>query len=67
MEPTFFSCAAGNRSSELDVASGWNGDAESARFALERHWDTWIQEADFAYLQKIGELPLLAALARPPR
>lgn len=55
MEPTFFKCASGNKSSELDIASGFNGDAESARFALERHWDEWITEADFSYLQKIGK------------
>lgn len=54
MHPTLFACAAGNKSSELDVAMGYGGNTDSARMSLEMHWDTWIKEEDFAYLQKIG-------------
>ncbi|KAG5647194.1 hypothetical protein DXG03_001153 [Asterophora parasitica] len=53
MSPSLFKCAAGKKLSELDIASGW-GSLDSARSVLERHWDTWITEADFRYLAGIG-------------
>lgn len=58
MHPTLFVCSAGNKTSELDVAMGYGGNTDSARMALEMHWDTWIKEEDFAYLQKIGQSDL---------
>jgi glucan 1,3-beta-glucosidase len=53
MVPSLFTCAAAPRAGEHDVASGWN-NTTSSRQVLERHWDTFIQESDFAYLQSIG-------------
>ncbi|KAG8744504.1 Glucan 1,3-beta-glucosidase 3 [Ceratobasidium sp. 414] len=53
MNPSLFACANGAKSAELDVASGW-GNPTSARSVLERHWDTWITEDDFAWLEKTG-------------
>ena len=53
MNPSLFTCASGNKQAELDVASGWGG-VDSARQVLERHWDEWITEKDFAYLAGIG-------------
>jgi glucan 1,3-beta-glucosidase len=53
MTPSVFSCAAGKRASELDIATGW-GSTENARSVLEHHWDTWITKSDFAYLASIG-------------
>jgi hypothetical protein len=58
-------CAGGKKDSELDLAMGYGGDLESARMALEMHWDSWITEADFAYLQKIGRF-LPAPVSRLP-
>ena len=54
MEPSLFTCAAGNQQAELDVAQGWGG-VDNAKQVLEQHWDTWITEKDFAYLASIGE------------
>ncbi|ORY35801.1 glycoside hydrolase superfamily [Naematelia encephala] len=53
MNPSLFTCANGNKQAELDVAQGWGG-VDSARQVLERHWDEWIGESDFAYLASIG-------------
>ncbi|GLB35433.1 putative cellulase (glycosyl hydrolase family 5) [Lyophyllum shimeji] len=53
MSPSLFTCAAGEKFSELDIASGW-GSLDSARSLLERHWDTWITKSDFQYLASIG-------------
>ncbi|KAG8743635.1 Glucan 1,3-beta-glucosidase 3 [Ceratobasidium sp. 428] len=53
MKPSLVECASGAKSAELDIASGW-GDPKSARSVLERHWDTWITEDDFAWLEKTG-------------
>lgn len=54
MSPSLFSCAANNRSSEIDLAAGF-GKVDTARQALEQHWDSWIDlAADFAYLSSIG-------------
>jgi len=53
MNPSLFKCASGNKQAEFDVASGW-GSVDNARQVLERHWDEWITEADFAYLASIG-------------
>ena len=51
MVPSLFSCASDPAISEYDVASGWNGQAKAA---LERHWDSFITEDDFAWLSGIG-------------
>jgi glucan 1,3-beta-glucosidase len=53
MVPSLFTCAAGHKASELDVASGW-GSTTGARAVLERHWDTFINQTDFDYLASIG-------------
>lgn len=53
MAPSLFTCASGARAGEHDVASGWTNTTLS-RQLLERHWDTWITDADFAYLRSIG-------------
>lgn len=53
MSPSLARCASGTKASELDVATGW-GSPESARYLLERHWDTWITQSDFQYLASIG-------------
>jgi hypothetical protein len=53
MTPSVFTCAAGSRASELDIATGW-GSPSNARAVLEHHWDTWITQDDFAYLAGIG-------------
>ncbi|KAG9124876.1 Glucan 1,3-beta-glucosidase 3 [Ceratobasidium sp. 392] len=53
MKPSLVECASGAKSSELDIATGWD-NPRSARSVLERHWDTWIKEADFAWLEERG-------------
>jgi hypothetical protein len=53
MVPSLFKCASGNKQAEYDIASGWGG-VDGARQVLERHWDEWITESDFAYLASIG-------------
>jgi len=53
MSPSLFSCASGPKVSELDIAYGW-GSVEGSRSVLERHWDTWITQADMDYLAGIG-------------
>jgi glucan 1,3-beta-glucosidase len=53
MVPSLFTCANAPRAGEHDVASGWNNTTFS-RQLLERHWDSFIQETDFAYLHSIG-------------
>jgi aryl-phospho-beta-D-glucosidase BglC (GH1 family) len=53
MAPSLFGCADGNQAAEHDVAAGWL-NTSNARQLLEKHWDTWIQESDFAYLASIG-------------
>jgi aryl-phospho-beta-D-glucosidase BglC (GH1 family) len=53
MTPSVFQCAAGKKYSEIDIAQGW-GNTQSARFVLERHWDTFITMDDFKYLASIG-------------
>jgi hypothetical protein len=60
MVPSLFTCAAGNKQAELDIANGW-GSVDNARQVLEKHWDTWITEDDFAYLASIGNsiMPML--------
>lgn len=63
MHPSLFTCAAGNKQAELDVASGW-GSVDNARQVLERHWDEWITEKDFQYLASIGESAFLSLLPR---
>jgi hypothetical protein len=51
MVPSLFRCAAAPAVSEHDVAAGWSGQA---RALLEKHWDTFITEDDFAWLASIG-------------
>jgi len=51
MVPSLFSCAAAPAISEYDVATGWNGQAKQV---LEKHWDTFITETDFAWLASLG-------------
>lgn len=51
MVPSLFKCAASPAISEYDVASGWGGQAKSV---LEKHWDSFITEADFAWLASVG-------------
>ncbi|KAF8652708.1 hypothetical protein AX16_004212 [Volvariella volvacea WC 439] len=53
MTPSLFSDAAGNKSSEIDVASG-SGSTDAAREKLEKHWATFITQDDFNYLASIG-------------
>lgn len=53
MTPSVFDCAAGQKLSEVDIATGW-GSTTSARAVLERHWDTFITASDFEYLASIG-------------
>ena len=57
MAPSMFSCASGGKSAELDFLKGYgtSSDAiQSARARLEKHWDTWIQEADFVNMRSAG-------------
>jgi len=53
MTPSLFACAGGSQGGEIDIANGW-GSQDGARAVLERHWDTFIQASDFAYLSSIG-------------
>ncbi|KAL9935520.1 hypothetical protein V8E36_005868 [Tilletia maclaganii] len=57
MEWSLFSCAIDGKAGELDLLGGWgktpNGVANASAF-LEKHWDTWIREDDFAKLAAIG-------------
>ena len=53
MTPSLFTCAAGAQASEVDIAYGWT-NTDNARAVLERHWDTFIMEADFQYLASVG-------------
>lgn len=55
MESNFMSCAT--QSSEYGIVTGFGTSAnglKSAQYALEQHWDTWITEDDFKYLQGKG-------------
>jgi hypothetical protein len=54
MNPGMAACSSGLQQSELDIAWGWGG-FDKAKMVLEKHWDTWITEDDFAYLASIGE------------
>lgn len=70
MTPSLFTCAAGNKTSELDVAGGW-GTPDNVKMLLERcvifkpawitvaeclhrHWDAFITEDDFRHMAAIG-------------
>lgn len=53
MTPSLFTCASGDKMSELDIASGW-GSLDAARALLERHWDSFIDTSDFQYLASLG-------------
>ncbi|PWN27962.1 glycoside hydrolase [Jaminaea rosea] len=55
MQGNFMSCAT--QSSEYGLVSGFGTSAnglKSAQYYLEEHWDTWITEDDFKYLQSKG-------------
>lgn len=58
MNPSFAACGICAKQSELDIAKGFGGDLGKAKWAFEKHWDTWITEQDLAYLASIGEPPL---------
>lgn len=51
MVPSLFSCATAPAASEIDVATGWNGQA---RQVLEKHWDNFITESDFIWMAGVG-------------
>lgn len=53
MVPSIYSCAANDKISEIDIASGWGG-TDGAKKVLEKQWDTFITEKDFSYLASIG-------------
>lgn len=57
MESNFMSCATGAKQAELDIVSGFGTSKtgiSSARAYMEKHWDTWITEADFKKMQSMG-------------
>lgn len=57
MQSNYMSCGTGSKQAEMDLLNGFGKTAtgvESAKAYLEEHWDTWITEADFAKLAKIG-------------
>ncbi|KAK0567076.1 Glucan 1,3-beta-glucosidase 3 [Tilletia horrida] len=57
MEWSLFSCAVDGKAGELDLLGGWGKSASGVANAtafLEKHWDTWIREDDFAKLAAIG-------------
>ena len=49
MGSSTYACATGPKTAEIDIARGTN-----AKLILEHQWDSFVTEADFAYLQKIG-------------
>ncbi|KAK0548718.1 Glucan 1,3-beta-glucosidase 3 [Tilletia horrida] len=57
MEWSLFSCSINGKAGELDLLGGWgttpDGVANATAF-LEKHWDTWVREDDFAKLAAIG-------------
>jgi aryl-phospho-beta-D-glucosidase BglC (GH1 family) len=57
MESSFFSCAGGSSSSEMDILLGFGSTAagiSNATAYMEQHWDTWITEADFQKMASMG-------------
>ena len=44
-----FRCAKGPAQSDLDIAQG-----TGAKEILEHHWDTWIQESDWEWIENRG-------------
>ena len=53
ISPLLFSCASGPNVSELKIADS-RGSVEGSRSVLERHWDTWVTQADMGYLAGIA-------------
>lgn len=57
MESNFMSCATGPKQAEFDILSGFGTSANgigNATAYMEKHWDTWITEADFLKLARMG-------------
>ncbi|CEH14860.1 hypothetical protein CBOM_02676 [Ceraceosorus bombacis] len=57
MQSNLFSCSTGGKQAEYDVLDGFGQSAAGVRNAtayMERHWDTWITEDDFAKLAAQG-------------
>ncbi|KAE8231054.1 hypothetical protein CF326_g3935 [Tilletia indica] len=57
MEWSLFSCSINGKAGELDLLGGWGktpAGVSNATAFLEKHWDTWIREDDFAKLAAIG-------------
>lgn len=57
MQSNYLSCGTGAKQAEMDILNGFGkttSGVTSAKAYLEKHWDTWITEDDFAKLAKIG-------------
>ena len=57
MAPSMFSCAYGDKQTELDILKGYGTSDEgiqSARARFEEHWDTWINMTDFKKMPLVG-------------
>lgn len=57
METNFMACALGSKQAEYNIVQGFGTSSDglkSARAYMEQHWDTWITEADFAKMAKMG-------------
>lgn len=57
MAPSMFSCAKGERSAEHDFLLGYGHSQQglkSAQARLEKHWDTWVTQDDFAKMASMG-------------
>ncbi|PWN20541.1 glycoside hydrolase [Microstroma glucosiphilum] len=57
METSFMDCAIYAGTSEFSIVSGFGTSADglkSAQNYMEKHWDTWVTEDDFAYLASRG-------------
>ncbi|UZJ52300.1 hypothetical protein CBS101457_001620 [Exobasidium rhododendri] len=57
MASNFFSCSTGGNQAEYDVLDGFGQSAagvSNATAYMEKHWDTWITEADFIKMASMG-------------
>ena len=57
MASQFFSCSTGGKQAEYDVLDGFGqtkAGVGNATSYMERHWDTWITEADFEKMASMG-------------
>lgn len=57
MESKFMSCGTGSKQAEMDILSGFGTSKAgigNATSYMEKHWDTWITESDFAKMATIG-------------